>query len=237
MQMSKKSQKRDDYLESALERAALSDGHLFSEDSSWCYNNLAELENFDPMWKKKMLLHQSGLFQTSSSLDKNSHIRMWTVQGWKCWLENYTLSEHWVKQKSCGKTHFCSVIFQLRYFLRLYDMVLNECCVCHQKSFITGKDWLIQFTCSPNLKFAKKHTSTMHVQTAESILMLQWTLLQSHVLRKGIIFVSSRNLTFATKIMPRKAFLHKDHYIISIQKPWFVFYLRKCVILLRHLMT
>ena len=97
MQMSKKSQKRDDYLESALERAALSDGHLFSEDSSWCYNNLAELENFDPMWKKKkMLLHQSGLFQTSSSHDKNSHIRMWTVQGWKCWLENYTLSQHWV---------------------------------------------------------------------------------------------------------------------------------------------
>ena len=83
----------------------------------------------------------------------------------------------------------------------------------------------------------KKHTSTMHVQTAESILMLQWTLLQSHVLRKGIIFVSSRNLTFATKIMPRKAFLHKDHYIISIQKPWFVFYLCKCVMLLRHLMT
>ena len=96
MQMSKKSQKRDDYVESALERAALSDGHLFSEDSSWCYNNLAELENFDPMWKKKkMLLHQSGLFQTSSH-DKNSHIRMWTVQGWKCWLENYTLSQHWV---------------------------------------------------------------------------------------------------------------------------------------------
>ena len=34
MQMSKKSQKRDDYVESALERAALSAGHLFSEDSS-----------------------------------------------------------------------------------------------------------------------------------------------------------------------------------------------------------
>ena len=46
---------------------------------------------------------------------------------------------HAKKQKSCGKTHFCLVIFQLRYFLRLYDMVLNECYVCHQKSFITGK--------------------------------------------------------------------------------------------------
>ena len=118
------------------------------------------LQNLTLMWKKKMLFHQSGLFQKLLPRSEFPYkYGMWNcVQDWKCWLENYTLSYTSLSVYIHAKRNLFWE--KLSCFLLLLDMALNECVVkkilsqidswelSHVRTYVHSKLEMNHFTCS-----------------------------------------------------------------------------------------